>query len=190
MKASVPLIDLYIAATLRPSQDLSIRLEQAGVNLHSAKQVAARVERMILSNPQGVRPAAIVEFFGSPSHNDPFGISYDLVLWPEHRYQWHVDDEGRASHGGFILHQEGELPEWLPRELGTVQKVFQPMHHTGADVERVLGEPDLDLSWFPQQGWHYGPLPDGQDLIFDFDLGLLREITLAPSVVDRYGAGG
>jgi len=63
-----------------------------------------------------------------------------------------------------------------------------PGYHTTVDVRRVFGGPDLDLNGFPQQGWYYGPLPDGSDLFFHFDLGLLSSIGLEPSAVTRYRA--
>jgi hypothetical protein len=175
-------LDLYLAAMMRASQDLMARLQNAGVDLEVAQRVVSHAERAVFADPHGVRPAKIVEFFGPPSRSYPFSISYDLVLWPEHRYDWHVDDGGRVSHGEFILRCEEVLPKWLPKELEPARSIFRPMHHTATDVERVFGEPDADESWFPQQKWHYGPLRDGRDLVFDFDLGLLREVGLARSV--------
>ena len=187
---SVQPIDLYLAATMRPSEDLSARLSRAAVDRRSAHKVRDRAERTVFANPLRVAARAVLNFFGPTSTDDPFAISYDLTLWPSHRYYWYVDDAGYASHGGFLLRVEEDLPQWLPPDRALVERVLRPWHHTTADVERVLGQPDVDLSWFPQQGWHYGPLPDGRDLVFDFDLGLLRAITLDTSAVQDYGREG
>ena len=179
-------IDLYLAATMRPSKDLAARLAEAGSDPRSAREVAERAKQTVFADPLRVRPADLVQFFGRPSQDDPFAVSYDLQLWPRHRYYWHVDDGGLASHGGFVLREATELPSWLPKDLEAARRVFRPWHHTTTDVRRVFGAPDLDLSWFPQQGWYYGPLPAATDLFFDFDLGLLCSISLEPSAVMKY----
>ena len=124
-----------------------------------------------------------MRLFGSPSQDDPFSLSYGLALWPEHRYTWHVDDGGLVTHGGFVLRHESDMPKWLAKEIDVIRQTFHPYYHTSADVRRVFGDPDLDLSWFPQIGWYYGPLPGEYDLFFDFDLGLLTSVSLEASQV-------
>jgi hypothetical protein len=180
-----PRIDLYLAAVMKPSSDLARRLRRAKVNAAEVARVRADAQRAILADPLKLSPAALVRFFGPPSSDDPFGISYDLTMWPDHRYQWHIGDSGYASHGGFVRRNPGGLPTWVERDPITLQRFLQPWYHTLSDVVAAMGQPDLDASWFPQQTWYYGPLLTGQDLVLDFDLGLLRAAALEPSV-DRH----
>lgn len=179
-----PRIDLYLAAVMKPSSDLAERLRRAKVNAAEVARAKAEVERAILADPLKLSTAALVRFFGPPSADDLFGISYDLTLWPNHRYQWHIGDAGTASHGGFIRRNADALATSPDRNPIAMKQLLQPWYHTLSDVVRAMGQPDVDASWFPQQTWYYGPLITGQDLVLDFDLGLLRAVGLEPSVVD------
>lgn len=152
----------------------------------AAKATVKRANGTVFADPLVVPSARLSDFFGPPSRDDPFGISYDLSLWPEHRYYWHIDDGGFASHGGFVLRNEPNIPESITKELAAARAVFRSGYHTMADVERVFGMPDANLSWFPHQTWYYGPLVDGTYLGVHFDLGLLREVaTEDGAVVER-----
>lgn len=182
-----PRIDLYLAAVMKPSPDLARRLRRAKVNAAEVARAKAEAERAILADPLKLSPAAIVRFFGPPSADDVFGISYDLALWPDHRYQWHIGDAGSASHGGFLRRDADALPIWVDRNPIAAQRFLQPWYHTLSDVVAAMGEPDVDASWFPQQTWYYGPLIASQGLVLDFDLGLLRAVAVEPSIVDPQG---
>jgi hypothetical protein len=181
-----PRIDLYLAAVMKPSPDLARRLRRAKVSVAEVARVKADAKLAILADPLKLSPAALIRFFGPPSSDDPFGISYDLTLWPDHRYQWHIGDAGHASHGGFVRRNPDALPSWLDRDPVAVQRFLRPWYHTLSDVTTAMGEPDLDANWFPQQTWYYGPLITGQDLVLDFDLGLLRAVALEATVVDPH----
>jgi hypothetical protein len=60
-----------------------------------------------------------------------------------------------------------------------VRHTFEPWYHTSHDVRDLLGEPDLDLSWGAAWSWHYSNVHGDQDIVFDFDYGLLREVRIA-----------
>jgi hypothetical protein len=181
-----PRIDLYLAAVIKPSPDLARRLRLAKVDGKEVARAKAEAERALFTDPLKLRPAALVRFFGPPSTDDVFSISYDLTLWPDHRYEWHVGDAGNVGHGGFIRRNPDALPTWVDRNPLAAERFLQPWYHTLSDVVMAMGQPDVDASWFPQQTWYYGPLIAGQDLVLDFDLGLLRAVAVEPSVVDQH----
>lgn len=182
----IPRLDLYLAATMRPSADLSRRLQQADIGSNVLTTVLAHARQAGFGDPSKVTRELVEGFFGRPVSIQETGIRYQLVLWPEHQYHWKTEEWGGASHIGFKLTAPSELPAWLPRDWQAASKAFQPWYHTAVDVCRALGQPDLDLSWGAAWGWHYGPQPDGRDLVFDFDYGLLREIRSEKSVVEQH----
>ena len=185
-RVGIPRLDLYLAATMRPSEDLSRRLQCAEIGPNVLATVLGHSRQAGFGDPGQVTRALIEEFFGRPTSGDGRGVTYQLVLWPEHQYEWKVEEWGGASHIGFTLAASSELPPWLPRDWQAASSAFRPWYHTAGDVSHVLGQPDLDLSWGAAWGWHYGPQPDGRDLVFDFDYGLLREIRSEVSVVEEH----
>ncbi len=126
MATNIGRIDLYLAGTMRPSKDLADRLAAAATDLCSARGAVQEASRTVFADPLRVKPSQLIQFFGAPSREDPFAISYDLQLWPQHRYYWHVDDHGLASHGGFVLREPIDLLAWVPRELEAVQRLLRP----------------------------------------------------------------
>lgn len=185
-RVGIPRLDSYLAATMRPSEDLTRRLQSAGIGPNVLATVLAHAKQTGFGDPSKVTRALIEEFFGRPTSADSGSVTYRLVLWPEHEYEWKVEEWGGASHIGFKLVIPSELPSWLPRDWHAASNAFRPWHHTAGNVSQVLGQPDLDLSWGAAWGWHYGPQPDGRDLVFDFDYGLLREIRSEVSVVAEH----
>ena len=51
------------------------------------------------------------------------------------------------------------------------------------EIEAVLGEPAVDLSWGEMGEWYYGPALDGSEIVITFDYGLLRSIEHSRGVI-------
>jgi hypothetical protein len=69
------------------------------------------------------------------------------------------------------------LAQGLKISASDAEHYFRCGYHTLTDVEGAMGLPDRETSWFPAQTLYYGPLIDGRDLVFDFQLGLLKSVT-------------
>jgi hypothetical protein len=175
-RKGIPRLDLYLAATMRPSADLSQRLQQAEIGPTVLATVLAHAKQAGFGDPIRVTRASVEGFFGRAMSTRGATLVYELALWPEHRYTWQIEEWGGASHLGFELEERPALPIWLSREWHAASQVFQPWIHTAKDVSQVLGPPDRDLSWGAAWEWHYGTQSDDRDLVFEFDYGLLREI--------------
>ena len=184
---TVPKIDIFLAATMRPSDDLVTRLTEHGVPQSALLDARAWARGYGFADPRNPTRSLVEIMFGPPMVVDDDGLTYELVLWPEHEFRWRIEPNGDASHEGFALRVKGtsDVATWVPHDLSALRSVLQPWFHTSHEVRALIGDPELDLSWGAAWGWHYSYADRRQDLVFDFDYGLLREIRLeAPALRD------
>ena len=139
-------LDLYLAATMRPSGNLADRLARSGVTPQMLKRARASATKAGFGDPRQVTRELLDRHFGAPERVEPHRVRYPLSLWPDHEYEWEVEDWGGASHGGFRRVNEFDMPSWSPSEAHTAT-MFAPWLHTAHDVRQALGDPDLDQSW-------------------------------------------
>ena len=203
-------IDLFVAAGMRSSEDLDRRLHEAGIAREDLVEARRLTDLAGFRNPLDVRRETILRCFGPAESSSDDALEYRLELWPNHRFtwvaggtevqinhdlQWNRPEETWSADGviwvarGFVLRRTPSMPSWIPTTLEASRRIFQPWHHTGADVKGLLGSPDLQDGWGQAVEWHYGPLEDGNDLVFDFDFGLLREIVTRESQIERWNTG-
>lgn len=173
-RPTVPALDLYLAATMRPSEDLGSRLGRANVTRDMIISSRDQARAAGLANPAAVTTDLLLRQFGPPVRKEAKRWVYGLILWPDHEYEWELEEWGAASHAGFRLVHTVGLPGWLPPGAEHSADVFVPWLHTSHEVRSLLGDPEVDQSWGAAWGWHYAQ-SDGRDLVFDFDYGLLRE---------------
>jgi hypothetical protein len=173
---TVPKLDVFLAATMRPSEDLTARLAEHGIPDSALSEARARARGYGFGDPRNPTRALLEIMFGVPTVVGHERLTYELVLWPEHEFRWRIESNGDASHEGFALKALSGVPTWTPRDPEALRTVLKPWYHTGYEVRALVGEPELDLSWGAAWGWHYSYDDGSRDIVFDFDYGLLRDI--------------
>lgn len=176
---------MYLAATMRRGADLVRRLEQFGIRDAQLRAAKSRAEEVGFADARSLTIELVFAHFGRPTLAEGNQLLYDLVLWPEHRFEWRGLEWGGAAHEGFMLREAPTLPVWVPLSLSSLRKTFTTWHHTRHEIQEVLGEPTLDLSWGELGEWYYGPAVDGSEIVMTFDYGLLRSIELSHGVIAR-----
>ena len=136
-----------------------------------------------MGDPRRTSVDLIIVHFGVPTTAYPDRLVYDLVLWPDHAFEWHLNEWGGAGFDGFRLKADPELPTWIPLEISAIRSVLRTSYLTAVEVDRLFGEPALDLSWGQLGEWYFGPSRAGDDICFAFDYGLLRAITVHEGVI-------
>ena len=180
-------IDLFLAATMRPSPDLVARLSEHKIGAKLLEQERALADDARIGDPRATTVDLVIVHFGVPTRAYPDRLIYDLTLWPAHRFEWRLSDWGAAGFDGFRLKSKPDLPLWLPLDPDAVSSVFRPFLHTSHDVEQLFGQPVLDLSWGQIGEWYFGPTPTGEEISFEFDYGLLRAISVQRGIIESHG---
>ena len=170
---------------MRPGADLARRLERFGIRDAELRTIKRRAEEVGFNDPLRLTIELVVAHFGRATLAHGDRLLYDLLLWPEHRFEWTALERGRAAHEGFVLREPPRVPLWVPLSLSSLRNAFTPWHHTRHEIELVLGEPTLDLSWGELGEWYYGPAVDGSEIVLTFDYGLLRSIEHSHGVIAR-----
>lgn len=174
----IPQLDLYLAATMRPSDSVSAILEKTSITREILEEAKRRANIGGLADPRTVSTGVITSLFGKPLISQPDCLTYQSFLWPNHQYDWNVHAHSIVSHGGFRLVVSDTLPGWLPVTFNAARTQFIPFFHTSHDIQAILGEPNKTLNWGTAWDWHFEESEGSGDLVFDFDHGLLREIRL------------
>lgn len=172
----VPTLDLYLASTMRAGERLEHRLAYLGVDSVTLALTRSDLLSSGFDDPARVTPASVRTAFGEPSSSNGNMLWYDLVIWPAHRFGWKVLPHGRLAHAGFALREDPELPRWVPNTLAAVQGVLEVDHHTLREVRQLLGEPESTDEWGTMVGWYYRSEVATNDILLEFDYGLLRTI--------------
>jgi hypothetical protein len=183
-------LDLYLAAAMGSGSEVEQLLAPYGMDLSHARAIKSQLDRARPDDPRKVPLSWLTSSFGRPARVQQDVWFYGLTLWPAHEFAWYISTAQRVGGGEFILLGNETLPSWIPVSVEAARATFRPGHHTGKQVRQVLGEPDLELSWYPEEGWYYGPMHDGQDLVFVFDYGLLRTISVQQSTIDEHRSRG
>ena len=176
-------LDLYLAATMRPGADLAERLQRFGISDRQLAAAKARAREAGFHDVRTLTVDLVIVHFGAPTVALQDRLLYDLVVWPQHRFEWRGLASGAATHEGFVMRESPVLPTWLSLSLSSVRSVFRPWFHPRHEIEAVLGDPAVDLSWGEMGEWYYGPALDGSEIVITFDYGLLRSIEHSRGVI-------
>jgi len=171
---------------MRPSEILSTRLHGLGIAASQLADIRIRADEAGFGDPRRLTVDLVITFFGVPARAYPDRLLYDLAIWPQHYFEWQLEDWGGASHEGFVIRDPPRLPDWVPLDFATLENTFVPWYHTYHEVRRLLGEPELDLSWGHVGEWYFGPLATGHDLMFGFDYGLLQLLRTELGVIEKH----
>ena len=182
----VPPLDLYLAGTMRMTDDLMLRLIRYGIKKGDLDSARSAAESVAMGDPRRTTVDLVIAHFGVPSTAFPDRLVYDLTLWPEHRFEWQLSDWGGATFDGFLLKEQDGPNGWATIEISILSRLFKLHYHTIHEVRANLGEPDLDLSWGFLGEWYFGPGPTGDEVCFQFDYGLLHAISSTSGVIVRH----
>ena len=170
-------LDQFLAAGIARSEDQRERLLALGLDLEEARKVGdSAAKRLFGGDRSELTPQALIQFFGRPSLRRVERLAWDLVLWPEHRFECYVRDSG-VEVGEVVLRERDDAivlgPP--PSSLEAARALFRPWHHTRRDVARVLGDTVHDEPGYPLES-HDWKLEDGSVATFDFAHGLLLRV--------------
>jgi hypothetical protein len=168
-------IDLYVAAGLAQDPSQRDRLRALGIDLDAAGAMQERAAVELLERPGGATLEAAMALFGPPAVRRVERVAWDLVLLPQHRYEYRLRDGGLDA-GELLRRDEHALvPGAPPPSLAAARAIFRPWFHTRRDLGRVLGDPARDDRGHPHESAVW-VLPDGSEVQCDFAHGLLLRV--------------
>lgn len=169
-------LDLWVAGTMLSPAEVAKRLASVGVTREDAKTVAESVKGTRLASPLTADRTAVLDVFGAPLEEKAGRLVYDLVLWPDHQYEWMVATGGRVASNGFARRAPDTIPAPDRMTVSAVAKLFQPWVHTRHDVLRTLGAPSRTDGWWPEVTLFYAGASGTEEVAFTFDHDLLSSI--------------
>ena len=117
-------------------------------------------------------------FFGPPSFEDHTVLRYPLILWPQHNFDFGLQDGELVVLEEFV--RASRVPELQPIERSVASASVTVGLHTAEDVAAMLGLPDSDHSWYPDQTWTYA-LPSSERFVIDLFYGLVYHTAVEQS---------
>src|SRR5215472_13547548 len=120
----VPELDLYLAASMRPSAELSDLLKSFGIDTEAMARARARADRAGVTDFRTTSCQLIVRHFGAPVEASPQRLVYPLVVWPQHLFLWRTIASGCMAHEGFVLRERSPMPSWTPLTLKALRDVL------------------------------------------------------------------
>lgn len=172
----LPRLDLYLAAAMAEHDDHRARLQALGVDLEEAGRVRRALDGAFAGTEEGTRTRVATTHFGRPPFRRADRMGWELTLWPQHRYELPLREDGAAA--GEIVRRDDAGPPVLhekPASLAAAEGVLQPWHHTSRDMLRALGDTERSRVAPPHER-HVWRLPDGTELALDFTHGLLQHV--------------
>jgi hypothetical protein len=175
----LPRLDLYLAAGIAEDESQRERLAALGVDLAAARAVREAAHRGTVGRGGRATPSALIALFGRPAVRRVERLAWDLVLWPEHRFECAIQEWG--VDGGELVRRENGAPEPppdAPSSVAATGELLRPWHDTRRDVERILGDPLRGTSAYPRASYDWA-LRDGSAVTCDFAHGLLLGVRAA-----------
>jgi hypothetical protein len=170
------MIDLYVAAKMRPRPALRAMLSRHGIQDADLRQAEAALDLAGFSDPLTLSEQVLFSEIGVPQARGRDWLQYDLGLWPSHGFKWGLTESGLAYAEGFVLHAHSSLPNW-GTDVRIVVDHLEVDYHTQSEVREALGEPMRDESWGHVGEWYFGTTNPGEIVLLQFDFGLLTAIT-------------
>lgn len=170
------LLDLTIASQMRPHAALKARLAESGVSSRVVKLSAKRAAEAGVINQVRIPWVAIVDYFGAPIERDSDHLTYELTLWPFHQFRFGIHPQGWVSHDGFQLVRPVTLEAPASVSLAEFRRVLHPGRDTVAEVRTILDDPRLVQGWERMEDWYYSNDTNQQNLVLQFDFGMLTGI--------------
>jgi hypothetical protein len=175
------MLDLWIAGTMRRAHGNVERLTARGVDWAAATAVATEFKKAYGSDPRHITWQLVEQFFGPSAARTADGLTYDLSVWPFHRYEWTFSKEGIATNNGFAL-VDSRRPSPSDVALLRSTRAFSIWEHTDRDVKAILGAPSTESGWWPEYTLLYEPKDGSSGAELTFDHGLLCAIDVRPVV--------
>lgn len=174
-------LDLFLASLMQAHNGLNERLRDEGISARTLELTRGGARNLGLLRGNRIPKDQLCAIFGPPQEADTNSLRYDLILWPEHRYAFGVDEAGATFHQGYLLRDpSAALVDRLPLEEDAARSALQIGYHTFNEVERALGLPARTLAWWPREEWYFGPVRDDLYFVAEFDFGLLTGIQEQP----------
>jgi hypothetical protein len=171
------LLDLTIAAQMRPHADLFSRLDSLGLNRNLLKTIARTASQAGVIDRKRILWDDVVQYFGAPAHEGSDYAAYHLSLWPAHQFRFGIHEPGWVSQDGFEL----TVPEAMPIAVSEVQihhltGLLRQGYHTTAEANGAFGRPRLVQGWERMEDWYYSVPGEDRDVVLEFDFGLLTSL--------------
>jgi hypothetical protein len=176
------ILDLILAAQMRGHIDLQGRLAARGISKNDL-QVALRSAKDAGVIQRRVQPSELIAYIGRPNRDDPECLSYDLTLWPEHRFDFGIHEGGWILYRGFAVKQDVAsvaVPTLLSE--GSARQAFRLGFHTRVHVQEVMGPAHIRQGWNGMEDLFY-PADTDPMVVFEFDFGLLTGISARTPIV-------
>jgi hypothetical protein len=175
----LPRLDLYLAAGVAIDEGQRDRLAALGVDLAAARAVRAAASRAAFGSGGRASPAGVIELFGRPTVRRVERLAWDLVLWPEHRFECAIQEWG-VDAGEIVRRPDPDRspPARVPSSIEEARELLRPWYHTRRDLERIFGDPVRESSDHPHEryDWKVG---DGSEVTCAFGHGLLLDVRRA-----------
>jgi hypothetical protein len=150
-------LDLYLAGFLRHSVQGDTRLQLAGLRFEDARAVVDAVNATPFGGDVTVRCRRdmIITTFGPPDHDGPERMSYESILWPDHRYEYRLLPPGLVRWQGFVARTPRPAPDRIKRDGASLSHQLHIGYDTEDDVHQWLGPPADTDSWWPYSWSRY-----------------------------------
>lgn len=180
------LLDLTLASQMRPHPALSARLSEMGLGRRELKLSTKRAVEAGVVGQIRIPWTVVLEYFGEPEARGLDHLTYQLTLWPRHRFRFGIHPQGWVSHDGFQLVTPATPHVPKPTSLSDARRVLQPGYDTVLEVREILDAPKLVQGWERMEDWYYTIGPSSHNLVLEFDFGLLTGIDQrSPTLMSR-----
>lgn len=174
--AEMMTLDLILAAQMRSYSALQSRLNAFGISTNDLRAALISAEQAGIMQRR-VHPSEYIAYVGQPDHVGPNGISYNLRLWPDHRFDFGFHESGWLLYRGFTLREiVPSLARPTPLSAATAQRVFRTGFHTRAQIYEALGPAPTRQGWNGMEDLFY-TTDSATSIAFEFDFGLLTGIS-------------
>lgn len=177
---SLTQLDRYLAGTMSDSEELEHRLQAVG-ETHSAVRAAARnllESSAAFRDPLTRTVQEVVSVFGEPTAREGSRVLYQVMLWPEHWFQWRFGGSDRVTDQAFVRRDARPVERPAELTLSSLRQTLEPWYHTAQDARQVLGPPLNQEDWWPSLLQEFG-VSGARSVRLSFEHGLLTSFQSA-----------
>lgn len=173
-------IDQWIVGTMHRTAAVSSWLSGKIADVAGINEVLTAARAAGLHDVQQCTIESVTQFFGAPLTKEPHHVVFELLLWPDHLYEWIWAKDGTLFRSGFVRRWGGEVPKGM--NIHAAAGLLRPWYHTELDINRALGKPLEVNGWWPEYTFVYALSSDDQVLKLTLQHGLLVEHPEPPPV--------
>ncbi len=145
----------------------------------NVEALAEEVRASGLYNSATASGELVLRLFGAPDARTKDRFAYNLVVLPDHAYEWLVDEGDRIEASSLVRRFNALRPTDAQARLGLRDKL-EVGYHTEADVRNMMGPPLVEDGWWPEHTLTYTTSETKERWVFTFLNGLLVREDVRP----------